>query len=29
MQLSIEEYKKTKYWLKDVEVEISHIPLRI
>ena len=28
MKLSIEEYKKTKYWLKDVEVEISQIPLR-
>lgn len=28
MKASIEEYKKTKYWLKDVEVEISKIPLR-
>lgn len=28
MKTSVEEYKKTKYWLKDVEVEISKIPLR-
>lgn len=28
MKASVEEYKKTKYWLKDVEVEISKIPLR-
>lgn len=28
MKSSIEEYKKTKYWLKDIEIEISHIPLR-
>lgn len=28
MKASVEEYKKTKYWLKDVNVEISKIPLR-
>lgn len=29
MKASVEEYKKTKYWLKDAEVKISKIPLRI
>ncbi len=29
MQDSIEEYKKTKYWMRDIEVEVSKIPLRI
>lgn len=28
MKCSIEEYIKTKYWMKDVQVEISQIPLR-
>lgn len=28
MRDSIEEYKKTKYWMRDVEVDISNIPLR-
>lgn len=28
MKASVEEYKKTKYWLKDVSVEVSQIPLR-
>lgn len=29
MQASIKEYIKTKYWMKDIEVVISSIPLRI
>jgi len=29
MRDSIEEYKKTKYWMRDVEVDISNIPLKI
>lgn len=28
MKCSIEEYLKTKYWARDIEVEISAIPLR-
>lgn len=28
MKCSIEEYLKTKYWTKDIKVEISKIPLR-
>lgn len=28
MKASVDEYKKTKYWLTDVDVEISKIPLR-
>lgn len=28
MRASVEEYRKTKYWLKDVGVEVSKIPLR-
>lgn len=28
MVRSIEEYKKTKYWMRDIKVEISQIPLR-
>lgn len=28
MRDSIEEYKKTKYWMRDVKVDISNIPLR-
>lgn len=29
MKCSIDEYLKTKYWAKDIEVEISKIPLRL
>lgn len=29
MKCSIEEYIKTKYWAKDIKVEISRIPLRL
>lgn len=29
MKCSIEEYVKTKYWAKDIKVEISKIPLRL
>lgn len=28
MKDSIEEYKKTKYWMRDIEVSVSNIPLR-
>lgn len=28
MKASVEEYIKTKYWMKDIEVNISKIPLR-
>lgn len=28
MKSSIEEYLKTKYWMKDIEVKVSDIPLR-
>lgn len=29
MKASIEEYIKTRYWMKDIKVDISNIPLRI
>ena len=29
MKNSIKEYLKTKYWTKDIEVEVSKIPLRM